>query len=160
MRFIHRLLLALALCGIFIAPSIAADISVTAANVRNISAATRTVLAGATITAGQVVYLDSATGTWKLAQCDGTAEEAGASGIGVAMNGAASGQQFIVATEGVINPGGTAIVAGVYIVSATAGSLALNGDVTTAGYYRTVLGVALTAGQINLHPLVSGTALP
>lgn len=159
---IMRWLLALALLGLVPLPMAvnAADISVTAASVVSISGTVETGTAGATITAGKVVYYDPTTYNWKLAQCDGTVTEAGQYGLAIALGGAGSGQPFLFQRNGVINPGGTAIVAGVYVVSATAGSIALTGDVTTTGYYRSVLGVALSASQIALQPYVSNTVLP
>jgi hypothetical protein len=48
-----------------------ADISITAASVAASSAASKvTGVAGATITAGQVVYLDTTTNTYKLADAN------------------------------------------------------------------------------------------
>jgi hypothetical protein len=85
------------------------------------------VVAGEAITPGQAVYSDEATGTWKLAQNDGTAAEAGSAGYGIALSQAAAANQPIV----VALPGGTvtlgagaAPAAGTpYAIGATPGAL-------------------------------------
>ena len=101
-----------------------ADLSITAANVAYTSGPVeRAYNAGATITAGQAVYLDSATSTWKLAQCDGTAAEVDA--VGIALHAALTGQPLAVAKAGaVINIGATTATNVPYMVSATAGGVA------------------------------------
>ncbi len=78
-------------------------------------------IAGASITAGQVLYLDSTTNTLKLAQCDGTTAEATVAGI--AMNGGATGQTIRYAKGGTITIGGTIAAGTPYVVSATAGGI-------------------------------------
>lgn len=66
-----------------------ADITITAANVSLVSAPSGVVLEGQTAAAaigvGQAVYLLD-NGTWGLAQCDGTAVEAGSNDLGIALN--------------------------------------------------------------------------
>lgn len=91
---------------------------------------------GAAITQGQSVYFDSATGTWKLAQGDGTAAEAGADGYGIAMTACgASGQPLVVALPGSVITIGAAAApdpATVYYPGDTAGGLALRTDLGAA----------------------------
>jgi hypothetical protein len=83
--------------------------------------------AGAAVTAGQAVYLDSATGTLKLAQCDATAAEADA--VGIALHAAGTGQPLTFAAQGsVINIGATTAKTTAYMVSATAGGVAPQAD--------------------------------
>lgn len=139
-----------------------ADLTVTAANVAKVSGNVRHGTAGATITAGQVVYFDASAGTWKLAVADGigaaTAATAGSGGLGIALHGAASGQPLTVQYDGVINPGATVTVGVIYCASpATAGGIAPSADVSSLDNdYVTILGVGTTAAQITLGILASG----
>lgn len=140
-----------------------ADISITAASVLASAAATidRTHNAGATITAGQSVYLDTGTSPakWKLAD----ANNAGMTVVGIALDGASDGQPIRVCTkDSSFTPGGTLSLAAsdgknVLVVSATAGAVAPVGDLA-ATMYPIVLGVALTTTTMNLNPTV-GTAV-
>lgn len=117
-----------------------ADLTVTAANVAYTSGAKATGTAGATITAGQCVYLDSVTGTLKLAQCDGTAAEAAA--VGIALHASLANQPLAYAADGAtINIGATTSKATTYCVGAAAGGVAPQADLTS-GQYITQLGYA------------------
>jgi len=141
------LVFAFLMCPQLAAPS---DISVTAANVVWVSGKiVRDNNAGTTITAGQVVYLTAAN-KWALAQCDGTAIEAGTdTTVGIALHAALSGQPLAVQTEGVVTIGGTVTVGQVYCISATAGGVAPYADlVSTNKLY--VLGVGITSANIRL----------
>ena len=130
-----------------------ADISVTAANVKKGSGATTiTGTAGETITAGQVLYLDTADNEYKKADADASASAVAA---GIALCGAADGQPIIIQTGGNINIGGTVTVGEIYVVSATAGGVAPEGDLTT-GNYVTVLGIGTTTANIALKIHSSG----
>ncbi len=115
--------------------------------------------AGATITAGQSVYFDSATSTWKLAQDDGTAEEAGASGVGVALNGASSGQPLAVITQGPYVAGGTVTVGIIYCLADNAGDIVPSADLGNTDRV-TVLGVGTSATVLTLAPFYSGATKP
>lgn len=136
-----------------------ADLTVTAANVVPASDATieRNYNAGATVTAGQTVYLDTTTNTWKLA--DANASVLTAALGGVALHGAAAGQPLAVITRGGYNPGATAVVGMIYVLSATAGGIAPMGDAVT-GWYTSILGVATTASNIQVNIQNSGVAKP
>lgn len=124
-------------------PLYAADVSITAANVApSTNAQTTQAVAGATITAGQAVYLDSTTNTIKLADANNTVLTADA--VGIAINGASSGQPIIYQTGGDITVGGTVTVGGVYLVSANAGGIAPVADLTT-GWFTKVLLIGKTA---------------
>jgi hypothetical protein len=104
-----------------------ADLTVTAASVLWTSGTKQTGVAGATVTAGQAVYLDSTTSTLKLAQSDGTAAEADA--VGVALHAAGSGQPLVYASQGaLINIGATTTKATTYVVATTAGGIAPQAD--------------------------------
>lgn len=136
-----------------------ADLTITAGNVATVSDATivRDRLAGATITAGQAVYLDTSANTWKLADNDNTATTAAASGI--ALNGASSGQPLAVQTAGVINMGATVTVGTIYVLSSTAGGVCPTTDLGS-GDYVTIIGVGVTAANIKLGFSVSGVQVP
>jgi hypothetical protein len=104
-----------------------ADLTVTAASVLFTSGTKVPGVAGASITAGQGVYLDGTTSTLKLAQCDGTAAEADA--VGIALHAAGTGQPLVYAGQGsLINIGATTTKATTYMVSATAGGVAPQAD--------------------------------
>jgi hypothetical protein len=107
-----------------------ADLTVTAASVLWTSGSKIPGIAGAAVTAGQAVYLDSTTSTLKLAQADGTAAEAAA--VGIALHAAGTGQPLVYADQGsVINIGATTTKATTYMVSATAGGVAPQADLTS-----------------------------
>src|SRR5687767_15673944 len=100
-----------------------ADLTVTAASVLLTSGNKYSGTAGATITAGQTVYLDSVTNTLKLAQCDGTAAEAAC--VGIALHASLTGQPLEYAGHGaVINIGATTAKTTTYLVGAAAGGVA------------------------------------
>jgi hypothetical protein len=118
-----------------------ADLTVTAASVLWTSGTKTPGVAGATVTAGQPVYLDSVTTTLKLAQCDGTAAEADA--VGIALHAAGTGQPLVYAAQGaVINIGATTAKTTTYMVSATAGGVAPQADIITGGFRIVRLGYA------------------
>ena len=137
-----------------------ADLSITAANV---AAAAGEVskqewVAGATITAGQAIYIDSAaSNVAKLAQSDGTAAEAEVKGV--AMNGASSGQPVIIATSGDIDLGATLTVGEIYVLSQTAGAICPASDLAT-GDYVSILGVATAADELKIILTNSGVEVP
>ncbi len=135
-----------------------ADLSVTAGSViPGTGAQYERATSGATITAGQLLYKDTSdSNKAKLADCDA---EASAVLWGVAMNGASSGQKVTIQTAGDFNPGATATIGEVYVVSSTAGGIAPIGDLLT-GDYVTILGVATTASNISMAKKTSGVAKP
>lgn len=133
-----------------------ADISVTASAVLASSdATTESGVAGATITAGQVVSLNTTTGKYVLADADG------ASGIdrprGIALNGASDGQPLKIVKAGDVTFN-AALTAGVtYYLSPTPGGIAPRADVLT-GDVVSVLGVAKSTTVLALNLQYSGTA--
>ena len=133
-----------------------ADISVTAASVLASSdAITENGVAGATITAGQVVALNTTTGKYVLADADGAA------GIdrprGIALNGASDGQPLKIAKSGDVTFN-AALTAGVtYYLSPAPGGIAPRADVLT-GDIVSVLGVAKSTTILALDVQYSGTA--
>lgn len=136
-----------------------ADVSITVANVqRSTGAIIETgYAAGETITAGQALYLKTSDLRWWKAQADGTSAEATFGGI--ALHGALAGQPLAVQTSGLITIGGTVVVGGVYVVSATAGGIAPLADLVT-GNYVSIVGYATTAALLQLNPANTGVAVP
>lgn len=140
-----------------------ADLTITAASVDYTSGSgtTENGTAGAAVTIGQAVYKDQQDSKWKLAQNDGTAEEAGAGGIAVALTeSAADGQPITVAKTGTIDLGATLTVGEIYCLSSTAGGIAPEADSATTNDYITILGVATAADSLKLAPIVSGAQVP
>lgn len=134
------------------------DVSITAASVVPGSDA-RTVqgISGATITAGQAVYLDTATNTWKLADANG-ATELIRKAIGIALTGSSTNQPIVVQKSGSITAGGTLTPGVPYYLSDTPGGICLYADVGT-GEYVVQLGIATTAAALALDIQYPGVAL-
>lgn len=135
-----------------------ADLAITAANVLPGSNAVldKTRNAGAAITAGQAVYLDSSN-LWQLADANGAAALRQATGI--AVNNAAANQPIAVQTAGDITIGGTVTVGSVYVLSANAGGVAPVGDLAS-GWYTNVLGIGKSTTVIALQFQYAGVAVP
>lgn len=121
-------------------------VSITAANVlASAQAIKEWCTAGATITAGQVVYLDTSTGTVKLADTDASGTTAKA--YGIALGGASANQPILICKEDPdFTPGGTLSISvaadkGIYILDGTAGAMCPIGDIA-AGDYPVIIGVA------------------
>lgn len=134
------------------------DISITAANVvAGSDAVVEHGLAGATVTAGQWVYLDSATGKYLLADSN-SATAAARTPRGVALNGAADGQPLAIAKGGSVTIGGTLTAGVAYYMSDTPGGMCPVADVGS-GEYATVLGVATSATVLKIDIQASGVAL-
>jgi hypothetical protein len=117
-------------------------------------------LAGAAITAGKVLYKDSAAGTYKLADNNDTSS-ALAVAVGVALHAAEIGQPIRMQTDGPMTIGaGAAPAAGtIYVLSATAGGIAPSADLAT-GNRATILGVGMASNRVMLRIHVSGQTKP
>lgn len=113
--------------------------------------------AGATITAGQVVYKDSSQ-LYQLADAD-SATAAAREGWGIALNGAAANQPLTVLRSGDINIGATVTVGEIYVLDTTAGGVAPEGDLAS-GEYVVVIGVGITTGRLRVAFINSGVAVP
>lgn len=113
--------------------------------------------AGATITAGQVVYLDPTTGKYGL--CDvNSATAAVRNAAGIALNGASANQPVAVCTSGPLTIGG-AILAGVaYYASGTAGGIRPVADNVT-GDYTVLLGLGASTTVLNVDIEAPGVIL-
>lgn len=124
-----------------------ADIAVTANSVKPTSSTTIiTGVAGATITAGQLVYLAAATGKYGLYDADSATAEVRAL-AGVAMNGAAADQALGVATKGLYTVGATVAASIPYFGSPTPGGICPAADIAS-GMYATLLGFGVSTTQI------------
>lgn len=136
-----------------------ADLTITAANVIAGSGAKKVNgTAGASVTAGQVVYLDSSTNTYKLADNDsGTAAVREVAGI--ALHAAGSGQPLTILTQGPITIGATTAVGIVYCLSSTAGGICPSADIAS-GDYNTIIGIgtSTTVIDVKLHAAGAVTA--
>lgn len=134
-----------------------ADITVTAASV--LASASTGVLAigtaGASLTAGLPLYKD-ATDSNKLKSCI-SSSAAAANCVGIALHAAASGQPIEYITAGDLNPGGTVVVGRIYCVSANAGGIAPQSDLS-AGQFVTILGIGTTTSNISLGIKAGGIA--
>jgi hypothetical protein len=134
------------------------DLSITAANVVAGGGAKRADgFAGATITAGQAVYLDTTTGTWKLAD-NNSATAAARSPQGIAMHGASSGQPLAVHTKGKITIGATMTAGVAYYLSDTPGGICPVADLAS-GEYPTFIGIASSTTVLDVNITESGVAL-
>lgn len=131
------------------------DLSITAANVaKGSGAAVQTKTAGATITAGKLVYLDS-NDQAQLADCDVLATAACA---GIALHATLSGQPLTYQYAGNIDPGATTVVAELYVVANASGGIMPIGDLGS-GDYLFLFGVGTTTSNIELLINMSAAAL-
>lgn len=127
-----------------------ADLSVTAASVvAGANAVIERGTSGATITAGQVVYLESATTTYKLADSDNATAEI-RSPRGISLHAASANQPLAVQTGGSITIGATATSGLAYYLSKTAGGIAPVADIASGGY-ATVLGIMTSTTVMKLN---------
>lgn len=134
------------------------DISITAASVlAGTNAEIVRGTAGATITAGQAVYLDTAsTGEWLLADSDSaTVIARGSAKFGIALNGASDGQPLAIQTGGDITIGASVTAGTAYYLSDTPGGICPIADLVT-GDYITLIGIATSTTVIKIDPLYSG----
>jgi len=112
-----------------------ADLSITAANVaQGTGAILRQGTAGATITAGQPLYIDTGdSNKLKAADADSTALTSTVAGI--ALHAASDGQPIKYIESGALFvPGATLTQGEVYVLSGTAGGIAPIGDLGSGDY--------------------------
>jgi len=135
-----------------------ADLTITVASVLAGSGASmKHGIAGATITAGQQLYLDEATDTWKLADSNSATAAVRTPG-GTALHGSLAGQPITVQTSGPITIG-AALPAGLaYYLSDTPGGICPVADVGS-GEYASVMGIATSTTVLNVKIQASGVAL-
>lgn len=134
------------------------DLSITASAVIAATSATkRAGTAGATITAGQMVYYDPADQKYKLADADSATAEV-RTPTGCALNGASDGQPITIAEKGDITMNAVLTAGTAYYQSATPGGIAPVGDLMS-GDYATVVGIAKSTTVLALEINASGVAL-
>ncbi len=134
-----------------------ADLTITAANVvASANAVRESGTAGATITAGQLVYLDTTDMKYKLADNNGAAALRVPNGI--ALNGAANNQPLVIQKAGDITIGATMTAGVAYYLSDTPGGICPVADLAS-GEYPCIIGIAKSASllDVGIHP--SGVAL-
>jgi len=133
-----------------------ADISVTASAVLASSdATTEHGRAGATITAGQVVALDTTTGKLVLADADGSSIIRVPRGI--ALNGASDGQPLAIVKAGDVTFNAVLTAGVAMYLSPTPGGICPRADVLTADIVSH-LGIARSTTVFALDIQYSGTA--
>lgn len=134
-----------------------ADLSITAANVvPGADARTESGTAGATVMAGQAVYLDAATNSYKLADSNGAA--ALRTPVGLALHGAAAGQPLTVQKSGDITIGATLTAGVAYYMSDTPGGICPVADIGS-GEYACIIGIAKSTTVLDINIQASGVAL-
>ncbi len=105
----------------------------------------------AALTAGQLVYLDSTTGTWLKAKADAASTSVTNTTLGLACHASSPGQPLtVLKSDTALAIGSTVVVDKLYVVSAAvAGSIAPSTDLTT-GNYIYVFAIAPTASTLNV----------
>lgn len=133
------------------------DLSITAASVvAGAGAVTEQGIAGATITAGQVVYRDS-NRLYQLADSN-SATAAARVPRGIALHNASANQPLQILLSGPVTIGAT-LTAGVeYYLSDTPGGICPVADVGS-GEYVSALGLATSTTVLNVNIQSSGVAL-
>lgn len=138
-----------------------AAIAITAASVVASSAAVirKEYTFGATVTAGQVVYLNTSN-QWVLADSDAASTGNGISDLmGIALNGGSSGQPAAVCVEDTdFTPGGTLTNGLAVYLFTTAGAIS-QADIPTTAAYPVVLGVAKSTSKMVLRRVASGAVI-
>jgi hypothetical protein len=125
-----------------------ADLSITAASVKPSAGAVITSgIAGATITAGQLVHRNTTSGKFVLSDADGSGLK---QVLGVALNGASDGQPLSVQTGGDITIGATVTAGTTYYASPTAGGICPLADVAS-GDDPIIIGIAKSASVLMLR---------
>lgn len=113
--------------------------------------------AGATITAGQVVYKNSSDSRFALADADGASANI-RTPYGIALHGASSGQPLAVQRSGSITIGATMTAGLAYYLGLTAGAIVPIADVTTGGYVS-LIGVSTSTTVLKLSINSSGVVI-
>jgi hypothetical protein len=135
-----------------------ADLVITAASVvAGANARITHGIAGATVTAGQVLYLDPTTGKWNLADTD-SATAAVRAATGVALNGAALNQPVAVQTSGLLTIGATVAAGVAYYLSGDAGGICPVADLA-AGDFPLIVGMGTSTTVIDVDIKYPGVIL-
>ena len=138
-----------------------AAISITAGSFIPSSSAQKTKgVAGATVTAGQALYIDTANSN-VLKLCDADASSLASTCCGIAMHGASSGQDlWYVTSDPVCAIGATLVIGDTLWTSATAGGITKTFADNVTGCYVTCLGVAVSTTAFNLNITRAGAVTP
>jgi hypothetical protein len=114
-------------------------------------------ICGETMTAGQAVYLDSATQRFKKARANaGTTDDV----VGIALHNAEDGQPLAYLTRGPLLINAVAVPGTVFVLSAAnAGGIAPVSD-GAAGNFVTLVGIATTSSLLEIQIQVSGVQKP
>jgi hypothetical protein len=141
-----------ALLAIFtLAAAHATDLAITAGSlIPSTSAVMRDGVAGVAITAGQLVYKDTADNKLKLADANG-ASALIRTPIGLASNTAGIGQNVrYIISDPDLTIGGTVSNGAAYVLSATAGGVAPIADLTT-GWYPCLVAIGISATKVSFR---------
>jgi predicted transcriptional regulator len=139
-----------------------ADISVTASSVVPANANTGIArgTAGATITAGQAIYLDPADGKLKPALSSDQTQSGNV--VGIALNGASSGQPVAYAFSGDVTFNAVLTAATVFVLGSAAGGISASADLDSSSNtrYGVVLGIATSTTNLRMGVIISGVKNP
>ena len=114
---------------------------------------------GATVTAGQVVYLNSSS-LWVLADSDAASTGNGLADVaGIALNGGSSGQPASVCTEDTDFTPGCTLTNGLAVYLFTTAGAISQADIPTTGAYPVCLGVAKSTSKMVLRRTASGAII-
>jgi hypothetical protein len=130
------------------------DLTITAANIILVSGTAQRGIAGATITAGQALYLDSNN---ELQLCDADNTSTTATCVGISLHAALADQPlaYIADDNAVLGFGAILTVNTFYITSDTAGGIRPHVDIDS-GDYLCLLGYAITTSNLRILVRNSG----
>lgn len=131
-------------------------ISITASAVLPVTTSNPNVIsgiAGAAITQGQPIYLDSATNTLKLADAN---DAAAYQVVGVSINAASSGQKVSYQSSGIITIGSTQLAGNDLWLFSTAGTMTVTPADLVSGFYNVHIGTYLTTTTVLLNITIGG----
>lgn len=136
-----------------------ADLSITAANVvaQGNASIDFSRKAGATVAAGDMVYVEAASGKYKLADADSATQEVQETS-GMALNGAADGQPVAVCTGGDVALGSVLTAGARYYLSSTAGKVQPEADLSS-GEEINLVGLAKSATVLSIRITRPGVTL-
>lgn len=115
-------------------------------------------VAGATITAGKLLYQDPADNKLKLVDSD-DASAVKRAVYGMALNSGDANQPMAVLKRGPVAMGAILTVGQIYVASDTAGGIMPAADLEAGDYVSTV-GIAISASVLNFQIQNSGVAVP
>jgi hypothetical protein len=139
-----------------------AAVTITAASIVPVTgfSSEHSYVAGATITRGLAVYLDTVTNTWKLADSDLSAAAAGSLGlVGISLSDVVATQPMIVFIGGHLGMGVCLTQGKVYCVGQVAGEIIAHAELTSTAKV-TILGVATSTSNLYCRPWYTGAAIP